>query len=89
MNNEQTLQLVYQYLSDQSYYNSLTALQEETGIKYESHLFEKPHQLRSILDEHQSLKLALSPLDIELANEMSAEQELVSYFLISSHAGLI
>ena len=77
MNNETTLQLIYQYLQDQGYSQSLSTLEGESGVGYESGMFEKSHRLRHILNEHHDLTQSLLGPDPSSLDEMSFDQELV------------
>lgn len=81
MNNEDTLQLIYQFLENRQFSQALSALQEESGVKYDyAVLAGKPNRLRVILNEHLELSNALLGVDPTLQNEMSSEQSLVRKF---------
>ena len=77
MNNGTTLQLIFQYLSEQGYSNALQSLQEDSGVSFDCTAFEKPQRLRNILAEHHDFTQSLIGLDPSSLDEMTFEQDLV------------
>ena len=84
MNNETTLQLIYQYMNAQGYSNAIKALEADSNVQYDRGSFDKPHRLRSILNEHHDLTQCLLGPDPSSLDEMSFEQELVRSFFTSN-----
>ena len=76
MNNEDTLQLIYQYMHEQGYEKALATLQEDSGVKEDRGLFDKNRRLRHILNEHREFQQALLGPDPSSLDEMTVDQAL-------------
>jgi len=65
-------------MNAQGYSNAIKALEADSNVQYDCGSFDKPHRLRSILNEHHDLTQCLLGPDPSSLDEMSFEQELVS-----------
>ena len=91
MNNESTLQLIYQYCQEQGYNQALATLQKESGVEVDSGTWESSRRLRQILNEHWDLMAAMAGPDPSSLDEMTVDQGLKvqEHHAIAGSAGVV
>merc|ERR1712137_804260 len=91
MNNESTLQLIYQYCQEQGYTQALETLQSESGVQVDSGTWESSRRLRQILNEHWDLMAVMAGPDPSSLDEMTVDQglKIQEHHAIAGSAGVV